>query len=631
MKSQSNRVNNFKNGHRRSSSRASNDDSGNQRLVLLIASAIGKKCIATITDGSRYEGLLVASDVSPAQGSASAPLSVVLLKPKLVSKSLINEKNNLDKLPENLIIQAKDLIDLEVALDLNEEVKPRLGFKKDSDISGQIAFKERELQRWVPEDDMELSLEDDGGEWDQFKVNEEKFGVESTYDEHLYTTRIDTSAPDYHQRVARAEKIAKEIELQATTDRHILEERGIQVDDSGMDEEDKYSGVDRRGDELMAALRNASISNDANKPGNTTTTHRTAHYHNDPAIISSSKQKKPDSIPPKPPVPNESFRLNAQSEINSLREFSANFKIPHKMPQDLLPILAKDKLKQDEILKKQQSEQKKKESKSFKLNPKAAAFTPSAKHATITSPPNFHKSPINPSPKVSHPRPYSSNGSVSSQGSAKKHHHVSAVDFFGGNDKVPTKESQKQKITSFRRGFSMFVTTRTKQKDGNPVVYEKTFQTPPTWDSTVEEAHNKVFARHVAATPFVPSPMMAAPIPYGNKFPMSPQQQQQQAAAAAAMVVQIQQQQQQQQQHIPHHGHPQQPHHPQQQQQQYAMMYQQQFPPQVPMFYGDPTFFPPAGFIPPPAQFGNPNMMMGNPYQYQGNRRYSKKGGPGHS
>lgn len=115
------------------------------------------------------------------------------------------------------------------------------------------------------------------------------------------------------------------------------------------------------------------------------------------------------------------------------------------MPQDLLPILAKDKLKQDEILKKQQSEQKKKESKSFKLNPKAAAFTPSAKHATITSPPNFHKSPINPSPKVSHPRPYSSNGSVSSQGSAKKHHHVSAVDFFGGNDKVPTKESQKQK------------------------------------------------------------------------------------------------------------------------------------------------------------------------------------------
>ncbi|RCK55188.1 PAB1-binding protein 1 [Candida viswanathii] len=605
MKSQSNRGTSVKNGHRRSSSRPSNDDSGNQRLVFLIASAMGKKCIATITDGSRYQGLLVGSDVSPAQGSASAPLSVVLLKPRLISKSLINEKNNLDKLPENLIIQAKDLIDLEVVLDLNEETRPRLGFKKDSDISGQIAIKERELQRWVPDDDVELTLEDDGGEWDQFKVNEEKFGVESTYDEHLYTTRIDTSAPDYHERVARAEKIAKEIEQQATTDRHILEERGIQVDDSGMDEEDKYSGVDRRGDELMAALRNASISNDSSSSSSAKPTQRNAHYHNDPAIISSSKQRKPDSIPPKPPVPNESFRLNAQSEINSLREFSANFKIPHKMPQDLLPILAKDKLKQDEILKKQQTgqgEPKKKESKTFKLNPKAAAFTPSSKHATITSPPNFHKSPINPSPKVSHTRPYSSNGSVSSQGSAKKHHHISAADFFGGSDKVPTKETQQKKIVAFRCGFSMFVTTRNKHKDATPVVYEKTFQTPPTWDSTVDEAHNKLFARHVAATPFAPSPMMTAPIPYGNKFPMSPQQQQQQAAAAAAMVVQIQQQQQQQQQQPqhPHQPHPQQPHHPQppQHQQQFAMMYQQQFPPQVPMFYGDPTFFPPAGFIP---------------------------------
>ena len=37
---------------------------------------MGKKCIATITDGSRYQGLLVGSDLSP--------LSVVLLKPQLV-------------------------------------------------------------------------------------------------------------------------------------------------------------------------------------------------------------------------------------------------------------------------------------------------------------------------------------------------------------------------------------------------------------------------------------------------------------------------------------------------------------------------------------------------------------------
>ena len=154
-------------------------------------------------------------------------------------------KNNLDKLPENLIIQAKDLIDLEVDVDLSEPVKPPHEFKTDADISGKMQIKERELERWVPDDEVELTLEDDGSEWDQFKVNQEKFGVESSYDEHLYTTRIDTSAPDY-ERAAKAERIAKEIEQQATTDRHILEERGVVVDDSGVDEEDKYSGVDRR-------------------------------------------------------------------------------------------------------------------------------------------------------------------------------------------------------------------------------------------------------------------------------------------------------------------------------------------------------------------------------------------------
>lgn len=190
------------------------------------------------------------------------------------------------------------------------------------------------------------------------------------------------------------EKIAKDIENQTTGNRHVLEERGIEVDDSGIDEEDKYSGVDRRGDELMAALRNANISTEStssnilNAPGKyVPPRQRAAQYHDDPAIISSSAAQpgkvpleyqkndtetltnpivnsmanKPDSIPPKPQVANqhnESFRLNAQSEINSLREFSANFKIPHQIPTDLLPILSKDKLKQDEILKKQKEDNK---------------------------------------------------------------------------------------------------------------------------------------------------------------------------------------------------------------------------------------------------------------------------------
>lgn len=735
------------NGHRRSNSRYNNSNNGshNEKLVYLITKSVGQKVTATLTSGARYQGVLLTSNISPQDSSS---LSVILQKPTIVSKPLINEKSNSDKeseLPEKLVIEGKDLIDIElVNVNLNKTPAPQKAesskFKTDADISGRFQVKERELQKWVPEDDLlAVSLNDDfsnGNEqWDQFKVNEEKFGVESTYDEHLYTTRINTAAPGYNERLAAAERLAKEIEGQSSTDRHILEERGVVVDDSGIDEEDKYSGVDRRGDVLMAALRNASISSDSTKqsftPGKyVPPKHRAAQYHNDPAIISSSATKrqpstaapkqsppqsqaqstpakpatssalaaKPDSIPPKPQVSNqhnESFRLNAQSEINSLREFSANFKIPHKMPSDLLPILAKDKLKQDEILKKQEQQKKKdekaqksgvespsssqlntpqlKEKKldptkpAFKLNPKAAAFTPSQKHNQIShNPPkaNYHRSPNNPSPRINNQRPYGSvSGSGNSSGSSntnKRHYQISPADFFGGQDKIPTKEGQDEKTKKFRAFFNVFVTAQNKHQDkSTPLILEKAFHTPPTWDSTVDVTHDKLFppingnkGPNVLmggnpSLPFMPSPLLAAPshpgsgapVPNsgyapGGKIPMSPHQQQQAAAMA----------------------------HFQQQQFYAAMMYQQQqlqgggIPPGQPpmsMYPGaEAAFLPPGGFIMPP-QGGfigtgspiNANVMMGgmsgspygdvnnghhnnyNNHHHHGGRRYNNHQG----
>lgn len=652
MKAQSNRTSN-KVGHRRSNSRHngstsglggraspvainpksssqdgaigqppnSTDELGDNRLVFLIAKSIGKPCVITTTDGSRYKGLLLTVDWETPK--AKSPSSVVIKLPQLVGKSLINEKNNLDKLPEHLVVQGKDLIDIEVDVDISEPIKhyAKEEFKTDSDISNNRdkvkSFEERELVKWEPEEEeglQKLTLEDEATSkngnthWDQFKVNEEKFGVESTYDEHLYTTRIDKSAPDYEQRLARANQIAAEIEGQVTTDRHILEERGVQVDDSGMDEEDKYSGVDRRGDELMAALKlNNKASKGDNAPSAThdtskyaTPRQRAANYHNDPAIVSSSatnkksdKRAAPDSVPAKPQVPNESFRLNAESEIHSLRQFSANFKIPHKMPQDLLPILAKDKLKQDEILKKQQQEQEEKKKqeekrkqeekqkqdekqstlhgfdasahsaetkatpsptpqsvpqapttsseaqqsparphtekktlKVFKLNPNAASFTPSLPHNTLTSPPKAvfnNQGPVH-SPHTINNRPYSSNSS--SQGSIKKHYHISAQDFFGGANNVPTREKQAQKLKELKTGFNMFNTTKSKAEDKSSVILEKTFHTPPTWDATIEETHEALFPRAMFKSPsFMPSPMVpaTAPMPYNFQMPPQPQ------------------------------------------------------------------------------------------------------------
>ncbi|CAN3358570.1 hypothetical protein DICA1_E07052 [Diutina catenulata] len=566
----------------------------------------------------------------------------------------------------------------------------KTGFKTDTDISkGQ--YRERELERWVPDEDTPaMTLESTGsGTWDQFKVNQEKFGVESTYDEHLYTTRINKQAPDYDERVKRADKIARDIEGSATTDRHVMEERGLSVDDSGMDEEDKYSGVDRtkgdrRGDELMAALRGSgsgpsqpSHPSGPSEPGRyVTPRQRAADYHNDPAIVSSSatKKKTPDAKdkPKKDDAgkdddkPEESFRLNAQSEINSLREFSANFKIPHKMPNDLLPILSKDKTKQDEILKKQdkkpagaksaspaasKSPKKKMDPTKPAFNPKAAAFTPSAfagapkaappysgpayypppppgaagSSGSPTPPKNFrqhsqghsqggqgHNPSSGPSPRMS--RPYASHG-ANGQG-PKRHHQISAAEFFGHASRVPTKASQQHKAREFQFAFSLFVTAKERAKESEAPTVEKTFQTPPTWDSTIDVPYDKLFpsaatlsklgapgagAGMMPTSPYGPNAVPAFP----SKYPMSPQQ-------AAAMA------------------------HYQQQQYHAAMMYQQQFKPGQPMpMYESPYMSP--GFMPPPPQFSggqspvNGSNMMGQPMPYQGNaqgggnRRYQGK------
>lgn len=102
---------------------------------------------------------------------------------------------------------------------------------------------------------MQGNLEQSGsGGWDQFATNERMFGLKSNYSEEIYTTKLDRSAPDFQKRYRQAENIAREIEGKVSSNPHLQEERNQKVDDSGMDEEDKYSGV------LRAANPGAAVS-----------------------------------------------------------------------------------------------------------------------------------------------------------------------------------------------------------------------------------------------------------------------------------------------------------------------------------------------------------------------------------
>ncbi|KAI8279931.1 hypothetical protein K4K59_008794 [Colletotrichum sp. SAR11_240] len=131
----------------------------------------------------------------------------------------------------------------------------RSGFRTDTAISTNNRLgNERALQPWVPDagDGIDGSLEksSSGGAWDQFAENERLFGLKTDYDENIYTTTIDKSHPQYRERMAAADRKAREIERSLPTTAHVAEERVMDFvggggNDQGGDEEDKYSGVRR--------------------------------------------------------------------------------------------------------------------------------------------------------------------------------------------------------------------------------------------------------------------------------------------------------------------------------------------------------------------------------------------------
>ena len=124
------------------------------------------------------------------------------------------------------------------------------GFGTDAAISrGKGGEEGRTLERWSVDagGKIEGGLEDmdvrSGRGWDQFALNEARFGVKTDYKEELYTTELDYSKSKIS--IEEANRIAAEIEKgsSSTTNIHLLEERGVDVDD--IDEEARYGAVIR--------------------------------------------------------------------------------------------------------------------------------------------------------------------------------------------------------------------------------------------------------------------------------------------------------------------------------------------------------------------------------------------------
>lgn len=277
-------------------------------------------------------------------------------------------------------------------------------------------MRERTLKRWEPaaDTDVDLSLEGTTASsgWDQFEANARLFGATSSYDENLYTTRIDRSDPTYKQKEQAAARIAREIEGADTDNAHMREERGLTTAEGG-DEEDKYSGV-RRDEKNFPPL----VSGQPNKytpPARRQAAAQSAVASGPPAAAPPKEPAKLQAQPATPAAPTtaatdaeqkpspgkaspaanaapkraaaenasanvetevlDHFRQFANSEkmkmqerrrnqashdrnikLNELMKFSQNFKLGTPVPKDLIPILAKDPQKQEQIVQRAQQQ-----------------------------------------------------------------------------------------------------------------------------------------------------------------------------------------------------------------------------------------------------------------------------------
>lgn len=500
------------------------------RQDYLLANSIGSDVTVTVTSGVKYTGLLVSCNLESTNG-----IDVVLRFPRVADSGVSDSVDDLAKtLGETLLIHGEDVAELElknIDLSLDEKwenskaqettpartniEKERVNgesnevtkFRTDVDISGSgREIKERKLEKWTPEEGAEhfdinkgKALEDDSASWDQFAVNEKKFGVKSTFDEHLYTTKINKDDPNYSKRLQEAERIAKEIESQGTSGNiHIAEDRGIIIDDSGLDEEDLYSGVDRRGDELLAALKSNSKPNSNKGNRYVPPTLRQQPHHMDPAIISSSNSNKnenavstdtstpaaagaPEGKPPQKTSKNKKSLSSKEAQIEELKKFSEKFKVPYDIPKDM-----------PEVLKRSNSTLKSNSS----LPPKPISKTPSAKTVSPTTQISAGKAESRRSGSNISQGQSSTGHTTRSSTSSRRRNHGS---FFGA--KNPHTNDAKRVL--FGKSFNMFIKSKEahdEKKKGDDAsenmetfFIEKPYFTAPTWLNTIEESYKTFF------------------------------------------------------------------------------------------------------------------------------------------
>ena len=192
--------------------------------VNLIGRVVGLK----MNDGMFYEGSVVAINLG--YPSATGGLEITSITVSLTPGRIADVCKN----PVRLLM--RNVADMQL---VQSTVKAAL--LTDSDIRRLrgAAFESRDLEpidpSWLPAGDSMSDIDALEGpnankkDWDQFRANEELFGVSSSsFDENLYTTRLNMSTFTLKQEQTAA-LLAQEISLEKSDNVHVAIERGQDV------------------------------------------------------------------------------------------------------------------------------------------------------------------------------------------------------------------------------------------------------------------------------------------------------------------------------------------------------------------------------------------------------------------
>eukprot|EP00924_Labyrinthula_sp_SR-Ha-C_P012595 snap_masked-scaffold_10-processed-gene-11.20-mRNA-1 protein AED:1.00 eAED:1.00 QI:0/-1/0/0/-1/1/1/0/685 len=214
------------------------------RIENTFANFAGQRVLVQKKNGELFEGVLIAtSDETKAGFSICLDQVLQVTKDNAVLKSyegrLVMKWNEIGFISGN-------------STPISSENQHQ-NFETDVEISNFSSLKdgkgsERNLKAvdpsWLKEKAVDSSLNDSGAirNWNQFKANKEKFGVDASFDENVYTTKLDKSKLTKDQ-VLQAEQKAEEIQNQVRKN----------VDD--LKPEEKFAAVQKKTVQMSWAAR----------------------------------------------------------------------------------------------------------------------------------------------------------------------------------------------------------------------------------------------------------------------------------------------------------------------------------------------------------------------------------------